>query len=152
MLISSLDFNFSPEDPAYSLLVGDPILPTQEALLAFSRVLHFTIDPSVPRTSTAAADEEGDPDAGITDARKALPEDGLLTTAELISTFSSHARHLRSAYDEGLREIPDIPTFGDRVTLPAGRHGAHEPQWTSYTHYWKTVLGNTVDPHACIPI
>jgi len=33
-----------------------------------------------------------------------------------------------------------IPTYGSRVELPPGRQGADEPEYTSYTHYWKAVL------------
>jgi RNA exonuclease NGL2 len=85
-----------------------------------------------------------DPDKVITNARHALPADGLLSTPELMALFSSQ-RPLRSAYDEGQRKHrainTDLPTFGDRVVIQSHRHGAHEPAWTSYTHYWKTVLG-----------
>jgi len=147
--IISGDFNFAPDDPAYSLLVGDPVLPTQENLLAPSRVVHLTVDPEVPPTTTRATpeDEEGgdisktNPDKIITNARPATPSDGLLTTAELIKLF---ANPVRSTYEEGLskhRESEDdVVTYRDRVSLQASRRGANEPEWTSYTHYWKTVL------------
>lgn len=146
-----LDFNFAPDDPAYSLLVGDPLLACQEERLANSRVVHVTIDPDVPPAplKTSAEDEEGgevgetDPDRIITNARLAISSDGLLTNTELANLYSTP---VRSAYDEGMfsyRKLGgDVVTYGDRVPLPS-RRGINEPEWTSYTHYWKTVLGVT---------
>jgi RNA exonuclease NGL2 len=157
---SSSDFNFAPDDPAYSLLVGDPLLPDQEESLASSRVVHVSIDPSVLSTTQAPAEEEGndatatDPDKTITNARLAAPGDGLLSICELVALFSSDSP-LRSAYNDGLRRcrtsLAGVKTFGDRVALPSARQGAYEPEWTSYTHYWKTVLGNefTSEIHIC---
>ncbi|GBE78233.1 hypothetical protein SCP_0111160 [Sparassis crispa] len=145
------DFNFQPDDPVYSLLVGDPLLPNQAARLDTSRVVHASIDPDVAITSPspAAEDEEGeeagggDPDRVIVNARLATPEDGLLTNAELVHFFE-RLRSLRSVYDEGQRLQPQLSqmglTFGSRVSIPDARHGAFEPVWTSYTHYWKAVL------------
>ncbi|KAJ8702712.1 RNA exonuclease ngl2 [Pleurotus ostreatus] len=142
------DFNFAPDDPVYSLLVGDTLLPEQEALISPSLVVHKSIDPTVPPTGPKVAEEgedgeSTDPDRVITDARSALEGDGLLSIPELLETFQSHAPWC-SVYDDGLSRIkaqsPDIKTFGDRVNIPRTRKGAHEPEWTSYTHYWKTVL------------
>jgi len=48
---------------------------------------------------------------------------------------------VRSAYDQVQRVRKVSATFGARVGLPSERLGYHEPEWTSYTHYWKTVLG-----------
>lgn len=42
----ALDFNLPPDDAAYALLVGDPLLPAQKQKLAASRVVHASIDPS----------------------------------------------------------------------------------------------------------
>jgi RNA exonuclease NGL2 len=84
-----------------------------------------------------------DPDKVITSARSATLTDGLLTVPEFCDFFSQLPR-LRSVYDEGLGLIGDIgglSTFGDRVKLLAPRKGRNEPEYTSYTHYWKTVLG-----------
>jgi RNA exonuclease NGL2 len=139
------DFNFAPDDPAYSLLVGDSVLPTQENRLAPSRVVHRTVDPEVP-TNHAPAEEGGDgetdPDKIITNARPATRSDGLLTTAELVDLYATPAR---SIYDEGLLKhrgsTNKVVTYGDRICLQPSRRGANEPEWTSYTHYWKTVLG-----------
>ncbi|KAI0815101.1 Endonuclease/exonuclease/phosphatase [Irpex lacteus] len=159
------DFNFSPDDAAYSLLVGEPLLPAQVDALSFSRVVHFTIDPSVPRTDKKAAkdeeedggepqegkdegeSEEQDPDRTIVNTRQAGPQDGLLSDDELVQLFNRAPRPI-SAYDEGLRDYAGVKdtsidlkevTFGGRVEI-SGRRGAFEPIWTSYTHYWKTVL------------
>jgi len=88
--------------------------------------------------------ENGDPDRNITNARPAVTTDGLLTTTELGSLFAMGVK-VRSMYDEGLQMLrvtrPDIGIFGERIPLPETRRGIHEPEWTCYTHYWKTVLG-----------
>lgn len=154
-----LDFNFAPDDPAYSLLVGDTLLSEQEALISPSLVVHKSIDPAVPPTGPKVAKEgedgeSTDPDRVITDARSAVEDDGLLSVPELLETFQSQAPW-RSVYDDGLSRIksqsPNVKTFGDRVSIPTTRKGAHEPEWTSYTHYWKTVLGDhQVDTPNCL--
>ena len=140
------DFNFAPDDPAYSLLVGEPLLPAQEERLRPSRVVHLSIDPEImpeiakPEQGDEAGDEI-DPDKIITNARPAKASDGLLTNSELIELFTTP---LRSVYDKGIEiqreSSKDVTSYGDRVPL-IGRKGANEPEWTSYTHYWKTVLG-----------
>lgn len=139
------DFNFQPDDASYALLSGDPLLPEQSALLEFSRVVHRTIDPDVPVTAAKAAEEEdegaeaaeSDPDKIITNARRAGPEDGLLSDDELRALFQRSTWPL-SAYDEGQRagngDIKEGVTFQSRQNIPASRHGAFEPVWTSYTH------------------
>jgi len=111
--------------------------------------VHFTVDPDVYHTTHAPAEEveearndgETDPDKIITNARPAMPSDGLLTTAELADLY---ATPVRSAYDEGLSKhrqtTKDLVAYCDRVNLEPFRRGANEPEWTSYTHYWKTVL------------
>ncbi|KAF9240862.1 endonuclease exonuclease phosphatase [Melanogaster broomeanus] len=144
------DFNFEPDDPAYSLLVGVPLSPAQRERLEVSRVVHVSIDPSVPKSVVKEADEGGggeeqaDPDRVIRNSRDATPSDGLLSDVELCDLVQ---HRLRSAYDEGqrtqralLERKSDVATYGDRKSLPADRPGAHEPMWTSYTHYWKTTL------------
>lgn len=144
------DFNFTPDDPAYSLLVGDSLTEAQSQCLHMSRVIHITIDPTIVSTAKKADDEEGDgseadPDRVINNSRVATSSDGLLSDLELTSLFINGAK-LRSAYDEGQRTQRDngtpgdLYTFGDRVSLPPTRLGAHEPMWTSYTNYWKTTL------------
>ncbi|KAJ7619112.1 Endonuclease/exonuclease/phosphatase [Mycena polygramma] len=133
------DFNFSPDDPGYSLLVGDELNAEQR-----ERLEHVSIDPTVPPTTTEASpDDESeavDPDRVITNARRAVPADGLLSDSELASLFSP-ANIVRSAYDEGLRQHRQTTegsrTFGDRLSLPRDTKGYHEPEYTSYTHYWK---------------
>lgn len=110
-------------------------------------MVHLSIDPEIALATAKLQQEdeesgETDPDRIITNARTAKPSDGLLTNAELVELFTTP---LRSAYDEGTqiqREISkDVTSYGDRVPLAVGRKGANEPEWTSYTHYWKTVLG-----------
>ncbi|KAJ6575204.1 Endonuclease/exonuclease/phosphatase [Mycena capillaripes] len=141
------DFNFSPDDPGYSLLVGSQLTAEQCDRLKISRVVHVSIDPTVSKTVTAApADDESgavDPDRVITNARPAVSTDGLLSDSELVSLFSS-ANIVRSAYDLGLRQhrqtSTGFQTFGDRLSLPPATKGYYEPGYTSYTHYWKTVL------------
>ncbi|KAF8216137.1 Endonuclease/exonuclease/phosphatase [Mycena galopus ATCC 62051] len=142
------DFNFDPADPGYSLLVGDQLNAEQCERLETSRVVHLSIDPTVPPTvkGAPADDEDGavDPDRVITSARRAVPSDGLLSDSELASLFSA-TNVVRSAYDEGLRQHKqtsptESQTFGDRMSLSRTTKGYHEPEYTSYTHYWKTVL------------
>ena len=147
------DFNFGPDEPGYALLVGDMLTPAQEELLERSRVVHISVDPTVPLTNPAAAndDEDGgsqaDPDRVITNAREALPADGLLNSSELLDLFAVTTLRPRSMYDEGQRLLENIsspspvPRCGERLGLPPHKRGAYEPEWTSYTHYWQSVLG-----------
>lgn len=50
---------------------------------------------------------------------------------------------LRSIYDESSPLINGAPieTIGQRLAQLNGRKGSHEPNYTSYTHYWKSTLG-----------
>ncbi|KAI0715160.1 Endonuclease/exonuclease/phosphatase [Earliella scabrosa] len=145
------DFNFPPDDPAYSLLVGDPLLPAQKARLEASRVVHATIDPSITVDGASKADEEeegaesgeNDPDRIIVNARAAQPSDGLLTDGELAQLYRQSGV-LVSTYDAGQRQVPGFSeselTFGSRVSVSIDRRGSFEPVYTSYTHYWQAVL------------
>ncbi|KAI9060199.1 Endonuclease/exonuclease/phosphatase [Trametes sanguinea] len=145
------DFNFGPDDPAYALLMGDPLLPEQKKRLESSYVVHATIDPTVALDGAAPADEEdegaeageNDPDRIIVNARPAQPSDGLLSDIELGELFR-HSGRVTSAYDAGQRQLPGVAasglTFGSRVSVPVERRGAFEPVYTSYTHYWQAVL------------
>jgi RNA exonuclease NGL2 len=117
-------------------------------MISSSLVIHSSVDASVGANALASnvADndsEEIDPDV-ITNARQAESHDGLLTIPQFIAWFSS-LPNLRSAYNDGLQEesklSDNLPTYGRRVTLPLGRRGSHEPAYTSYTHYWQTVIG-----------
>ncbi len=100
---ASPDFNFGPEEPGYALLVGDMLTPAQEELLERSRVVHVSVDPTIPLTNPAAAndDEDGgaqaDPDRVITNAREASPADGLLNSSELLDLFAVTALRPRSS-------------------------------------------------------
>ena len=78
----------------------------------------------------------------------ATPADGLLSTEELAEAVQRlGVANLQSSYDRGLRIAKmsggsDVRTFSDRITsIALPRLGGHEPEWTSYTHFWKTVLG-----------
>ena len=129
-------------------MVGDPLLPAQEESLITSRIVHVSVDPATPRSDVKSIEEQSDemavdPDKVITSARPAILSDGLLTVPELCEFFS-RLPPLRSVYDEGLGLITDVEglsTFGGRVELLATRKGRNEPEYTSYTHYWKNVLG-----------
>jgi len=70
-------------------------------------------------------------------------EDGLLTIPDIIAWFAKLPQ-LRSAYCEGLRSAKEIgielETYGTRELLSPGRQGFDEPEYTSYTFYWKSVL------------
>jgi RNA exonuclease NGL2 len=134
-----------PDDPTYSLLVGDPLTAQQELRLAQSRFVHRSVDPSIPVSSEPQGDEEdGGPDRVATNVRLAVPADGLLSTDELLQLYSEGSA-LRSAYDEGQRtyrsSVAELKTFGDGAQISHTRRGACEPRWTSYAHYWKAVLG-----------
>ena len=94
-----------------------------------------------PASADDGEDETASPDRMITNARVAGPTDGLLTNQELVALFSEVGAPVRSAYDQVQRVRKVSATFGARVGLPSERLGYHEPEWTSYTHYWKTVLG-----------
>ncbi|TFK41068.1 Endonuclease/exonuclease/phosphatase [Crucibulum laeve] len=141
------DFNFPPEDPGYSLLVGDPLLAAQAEQVLRSQVIHVSIDPTVPATTPVSVDDEGgeaeavDPDRVIVNARPSTDEDGLLSIQEILDLFPAESK-VRSVYDAGLSKCKysQIPSYGNRVLLPSGRRGFHEPEYTSYTHYWKSVL------------
>ncbi|CDO73215.1 hypothetical protein BN946_scf185007.g270 [Trametes cinnabarina] len=144
------DFNFGPDDPAYALLMGEPLLPEQKKRLEASYVVHATIDPTVAVDGAAPAEEEegaeageNDPDRIIVNARPAQPSDGLLSDAELQELFR-RSGSVTSAYEVGQRQLPGIAesglTFGSRVSVPKVRRGAFEPVYTSFTHYWQAVL------------
>lgn len=166
------DFNFTPLDPAYSLLTTATLSPEHETMLSPSRVVHTSIDPtvSVATPAAAAADgdeaggaggsEEQDPDRVITNARPAKPEDGLLDSGSLVSLFSEFPR-ATSTYALGLSQYlseardsqsdGDIPIFGCTHSLPPATPGFYEPAFTSYTHYWKSVLGELTISSMCLP-
>ncbi|KAF7310975.1 Endo/exonuclease/phosphatase domain-containing protein [Mycena chlorophos] len=120
--------------------------PCRERLEA-SRVVHVSIDPTVPPTTSGPVgddeDQAVDPDRVITNARRATPSDGLLTDDELVALFAL-GKPFKSAYDEGLAHLrtsaSDIRTFGDRVSCEPDMKGSNEPEYTSFTFFWKTVL------------
>lgn len=135
------------------MTVGDPLLQEQAACIEESSVVHISVDPTVLESNKHVVsdndEEEGvDPDRNITNARIATEADGLLSVTELQSLHKDV--QLRSVYDIGLHQSiistkHNFKTFGQRVSSLPGRRGAFEPEYTSYTHYWKTVLGNSVN-------
>ncbi|EIM92169.1 Endonuclease/exonuclease/phosphatase [Stereum hirsutum FP-91666 SS1] len=145
------DFNFQPTEAAYSLLRGLPLLSSHETGLSDSRVVHVSIDPTVPITTPKATeDEEGegsttaDTDKVIKNARVAMKSDGLLSSEELTALYET-IRYPKSAYDEGQRLLfeasnPDVLRCGDRLQIPKDHQGAFEPEWTNYTFYWQLSL------------
>ncbi|KIY62428.1 hypothetical protein CYLTODRAFT_177489 [Cylindrobasidium torrendii FP15055 ss-10] len=150
------DFNFSPHDPGYALLVGGTITHEYDQLLVDSSVVHTSAERNLataPGEATETEDEEegedggeGDTDRVIVNARPAKPSDGLLNSAELQHLYTHSGSPLQSAYDSGIRAFlsgnkgTPIAIFGDRVKWPTTQSGACEPQYTSYTHFWKTTL------------
>ena len=118
-----------------------------------SYVVHKTVDPSQPldtRSASSADAEEGredaDPDRVITNARRAEASDGLLNLDELFAFFPE-SQQVQSVYQLGLKQYCDSspsatpPVYGSGSAMKQDAPGFYEPRWTSYTHYWKSVLG-----------
>lgn len=139
-------------------------------MLSLSRVVHASVDPSIAAaTPTApmvdgdeaggAAGEEQDPDRVITNARLARAEDGLLDSDDLVSLFSEFPR-ATSTYALGLSQYlgkggglqkgQEFPIFGIAHSLAPSTLGFFEPAFTSYTHYWKSVLGEFTPLVVCM--
>ena len=137
-----IDFNFQPDNAVYSLIAGDVLLPWQRQTLAHSRVVHMTIDPSVPYNDPTPVTDEGedttrntdakdsgngdaegesggdssDPDRIITNSRPAQPEDGLLSDDELVALFARpEGRRPVSAYDSGMLALRARESTTDNV-------------------------------------
>ena len=101
------DFNVSPEDPAYAILLGSPLTEKQVSVLNASLVIHATVDPSIqgvyekrPIDIDSDEEEEGEGQAQTTgqaqteaqqqaasgllpNTRRAELRDGLLSEQEL---------------------------------------------------------------------
>ena len=152
-------------------MVGEAITAAQEKAYNASRVVHVSIDPTVPKSQELKPheekDEEGgeqteekDPDRVITNSRPCIPSDGLLDIEELKDLYTYVGRisnlapthlldresgmtPLRSIYDDVLTLLPDasIETVKTRMTQLEGKKGGNEPVYTSYTHFWKSTLG-----------
>lgn len=175
------DFNTQPIEASYSLLTAQPLTPAHVKSLDHSRVIHISIDTTVPPTpnaanvkedeggaaaapaSTATTEEtktsatdaeqkndakkgnekETDPDRIITNSRRAVASDDLLSDEELLRLFGcEQQKGLRSGYDEALRLVSSGSKdglFGGRVGDAAV--GIWEPMYTSYTFWWKLTLG-----------
>ncbi|KAG8945088.1 hypothetical protein FRC04_001249, partial [Tulasnella sp. 424] len=166
------DFNSQPTEAAYSLSTGQLLTPAHAKNLDNSRVIHVSIDPTVPPTPDAAnvkedeggatvtapqptstnhdqtygkekgEEQETDPDRIITNSRRAVPLDNLLSDEELVHLFGlAEGKGLRSGYDEALR----LASSGSKENVFGGRVedatlGTWEPMYTSYTFYWKLTL------------
>jgi RNA exonuclease NGL2 len=164
-----LDFNFQPDEAAYALLRGAPLTPEQHTQLESSRVIHVSLDPTVPRTPRTGKDADDDDEAAgagaaarpdikkgeeeaepvvatkIKDSRSAELKDGLLSNDEMANLFGLGGE-TRSAYDEILGRCAEATGEADNVLVardPAmqGRKGAYEPMWSCFTHYWRSTLG-----------
>ncbi|KAG9100295.1 hypothetical protein FRC07_010424 [Ceratobasidium sp. 392] len=162
------DFNFQPDEAAYALLRGAPLTPEQYEQLNSSRVIHVSLDPTVPRTPRTGTDADDDDEAAgagaavrtdlkkgdgedepvvptkIKDSRPAEAKDGLLSNEEMVDLFKLGGE-TRSAYDEILGRSAESMGEADNVLVardPAmlGRKGEHEPMWTCFTHYWRSTL------------
>ncbi|KAH8835155.1 Endonuclease/exonuclease/phosphatase [Flagelloscypha sp. PMI_526] len=140
------DFNFDPADPAYALLRGVPLTTAHKQALDTSRVVHHSVDSTVPITYTKG-EQEGDevnPSRQITNARRAEPKE-LLSDEDFIALATSSGP-VRSAYDEGFRSLfntsllPEGTVFKDRASMPTATLGAFEPCYTAYAHFWQTTL------------
>ncbi|KAG8909534.1 hypothetical protein FRC01_006886 [Tulasnella sp. 417] len=172
------DFNTQPTEASYSLLTAQPLTPVHIKSLDHSRVIHISIDPTVPPTPNAAnvkedeggaavaaaqtapeetksatdtedknaqkkaTEKETDPDRIITNSRRAIPSDDLLSDEELLGLFGcEEGKGLRSGYDEALRLVSSgvkDGLFGGRVE--DATIGIWEPMYTSYTYWWKLTL------------
>jgi RNA exonuclease NGL2 len=90
-------------------------------------------------------EEEGaDPDRVIVKARPCTPEDGLLTTPEILNSYSSLPRlqSMCSAANRALN-VDASMIVGSRSEIQEARSAYYELIWTSYTHYWKSTLGTS---------
>ncbi|KIM21538.1 hypothetical protein M408DRAFT_29497 [Serendipita vermifera MAFF 305830] len=153
------DLNLTPDDVAYSLIVGESITPQQQHIYDYSRVVHVTIDPTIPKMPTyqihleqnddeegggaGGEEEENDPDRVIVNSRACIPSDGLLDLEELKDLYrESGMTPMRSLYDEFLRTLEDegVETMKTRLKALEGRKGGDEPAYTSYTRFWKSTL------------
>ncbi|QRV87748.1 endonuclease/exonuclease/phosphatase family protein [Ceratobasidium sp. AG-Ba] len=167
-IIMAGDFNFQPDEAAYALLRGSPLTPEQYVQLDSSRVVHVSLDPTVPRTPRTGTDADDDDEAAgsgaavrtdiktsegdeepvvpvkIKDSRQAEPKDGLLSNEEMLEFFKAGG-DTRSAYDEVLGRCGQSAGESDNVLVARdpsmqGRRGAYEPMWSCFTHYWRSTL------------
>ncbi|KAG8759530.1 hypothetical protein FRC12_009727 [Ceratobasidium sp. 428] len=167
-IIMAGDFNFQPDEAAYALLRGTSLTPEQYGQLDSSRVIHVSLDPTVPRTPRTGTDADDDDEAAgagaavrtdlkkgdgekesvvptkIKDSRPAEAKDGLLSNEEMVKLFEAGGE-TRSAYDEILGRCAESKGEADNVLAvrdPAmqGRKGGYEPMWSCFTHYWRSTL------------
>ncbi|KAG8716243.1 hypothetical protein FRC11_006637 [Ceratobasidium sp. 423] len=168
-VIMAGDFNFQPNEVGYALLRGADLTPEHYSELESSRVVHVSLDPTVPRTPRTGTDADDDDEAAgagaaprpdlkkdngeeaepvvatrIKDAREAVETDGLLMDEEMLELFGTGGE-ARSAYDEILGRSAESTGEGDNIISARdpsmkGRKGANEPMWSCFTHYWRSTL------------
>ncbi|KAF8605354.1 Endonuclease/exonuclease/phosphatase [Ceratobasidium sp. AG-I] len=160
-IILAGDFNFQPDEAAYALLRGTPLTPDQYIQLDSSRVIHVSLDPSVPRTPRTGKDADDDDEAAgagaaprpdlkkgkdgeeeeaepvvatkIKDSRPAVPADGLLTNEEMVQLFAVGGE-TRSTYDEILSRCAGSTGEADNVLV--ARDPAMQGRKGSYEPMW----------------
>ncbi|CAE7086166.1 unnamed protein product [Rhizoctonia solani] len=141
-IIMAGDFNFQPNEVGYALLRGADLTPEHYSELESSRVVHVSLDPTVPRTPRTGTDADDDDEAAgagaaprpdlkrdngegeeesepvvatrIKDARVAVETDGLLTNEEMLELFDTGEK-ARSAYDEILKQSANQTGEADNV-------------------------------------
>lgn len=132
-----------------------------------SRVIHRSLDPTIPTIVAEDEDEGGgggegneeekDPDRVLTNSRRAVEEDGLLDDGEMVGLFrdayacgdggggggEGDRGPVWSVYDRAMESLSEehANTFGAREEVGPGRKGRYEPLWTNFTHYWRLTLG-----------
>ncbi|CAE6520192.1 unnamed protein product [Rhizoctonia solani] len=141
LIIMAGDFNFQPNEVGYVLLRGADLTPEHYSELESSRVVHVSLDPTVPRTPRTGTDADDDDEAAgagaaprpdqkrgdgegeeeepvvptkIKDARVAVETDGLLTNEEMLELFSAGEK-ARSAYDEILERSAESTGEADNI-------------------------------------
>ncbi|GAB1519737.1 endonuclease/exonuclease/phosphatase family protein [Rhizoctonia solani] len=141
-IVMAGDFNFQPDEVGYALLRKAELTPEHYSQLESSRVVHVSLDPTVPRTPRTGTDADDDDEAAgsgaaprpdlkngdgenegesepvvpikIKDSRPAVETDGLLSNEEMLKLFGI-GEEARSAYDEILGESAELTGEGDNV-------------------------------------
>ncbi|KAH7343409.1 Endonuclease/exonuclease/phosphatase [Rhizoctonia solani] len=140
-IVMAGDFNFQPNEVGYALLRGANLTPEHYSELESSRVVHLSLDPTIPRTPRTGTDADDDDEAAgagaaprpdlkrgngeeeesepvvatrIKDARAAVESDGLLTNEEMLELFGT-GEEARSAYDEMLGRSAESTGEADNI-------------------------------------
>ncbi|CAE6388000.1 unnamed protein product [Rhizoctonia solani] len=141
-IIMAGDFNFQPNEVGYALLRRADLTPEHCSELESSRVVHVSLDPTVPRTPRTGTEADDDDEAAgagaaprpdlkrgdgegeesepepvvatkIKDSRSAIEADGLLSNEEMLKLFGTE--EVRSAYDEILGQSATLKGESDNV-------------------------------------